>query len=80
MAREKQVPFKTKKLLAVFITISATMLSLGSARRSQTDPQSLTYQQVLSLPVVKREVTLHCVEGRKEHLLFEGVRPNQDIK
>ena len=50
------------------------MLSLGSARRSQTDPQSLTYQQVLSLPVVKRAVTLHCVEGWKEHLLFEGVR------
>lgn len=38
------------------------------------DPQSLTYQQVLSLPVVKRAVTLHCVEGWKEHLLFEGVR------
>jgi DMSO/TMAO reductase YedYZ molybdopterin-dependent catalytic subunit len=37
-------------------------------------PQSLTYQQVLSLPMVKRAVTLHCVEGWKEHLLFEGVR------
>jgi DMSO/TMAO reductase YedYZ molybdopterin-dependent catalytic subunit len=37
-------------------------------------PQSLTYQQVLSLPIVKRAVTLHCVEGWKEHLLFEGVR------
>lgn len=36
--------------------------------------QSLSYQQVLSLPVVKRAVTLHCVEGWKEHLLFEGVR------
>jgi DMSO/TMAO reductase YedYZ molybdopterin-dependent catalytic subunit len=37
-------------------------------------PQFLTYQQVLSLPIVKRAVTLHCVEGWKEHLLFEGVR------
>ncbi len=37
-------------------------------------PQSLTYQQVLSLPMVKRAITLHCVEGWKEHLLFEGVR------
>jgi DMSO/TMAO reductase YedYZ molybdopterin-dependent catalytic subunit len=37
-------------------------------------PQSLTYQEVLSLPNVKRAVTLHCVEGWDEHLLFEGVR------
>lgn len=37
-------------------------------------PQSLTYQQVLRLPVVKRAVTLPCVEGWDEHLLFEGVR------
>ena len=37
-------------------------------------PQSLTYQEVLALPNVKRAVTLHCVEGWQEHLLFEGVR------
>ena len=37
-------------------------------------PQSLTYQEVLRLPVVKRAVTLPCVEGWDEHLLFEGVR------
>jgi DMSO/TMAO reductase YedYZ molybdopterin-dependent catalytic subunit len=37
-------------------------------------PQSLTYQEVLALPHVKRAVTLHCVEGWDEHLLFEGVR------
>ena len=37
-------------------------------------PQSLTYQEVLRLPVVKRAVTLYCVEGWDEHLLFEGVR------
>jgi DMSO/TMAO reductase YedYZ molybdopterin-dependent catalytic subunit len=37
-------------------------------------PQSLTYQQVLSLPSVERAITLYCVEGWNEHLLFEGVR------
>jgi len=37
-------------------------------------PQSLTYQEVLRLPIVKRAITLHCVEGWSEHLLFEGVR------
>jgi DMSO/TMAO reductase YedYZ molybdopterin-dependent catalytic subunit len=37
-------------------------------------PQSLTYGEVLSLPSVKRAVTLYCVEGWDEHLLFEGVR------
>jgi DMSO/TMAO reductase YedYZ molybdopterin-dependent catalytic subunit len=36
--------------------------------------QSLTYQEVLALPNVKRAITLHCVEGWDEHLLFEGVR------
>lgn len=36
--------------------------------------QSLTYQEVLALPNIKRAVTLHCVEGWDEHLLFEGVR------
>jgi DMSO/TMAO reductase YedYZ molybdopterin-dependent catalytic subunit len=37
-------------------------------------PQSLPYQEVLRLPVVKRAITLYCVEGWNEHLLFEGVR------
>ena len=37
-------------------------------------PQSLTYQEVLRLPIIKRAVTLYCVEGWDEHLLFEGVR------
>ena len=37
-------------------------------------PQSLTYQEVLKLPIVKRAITLHCIEGWDEHLLFEGVR------
>jgi DMSO/TMAO reductase YedYZ molybdopterin-dependent catalytic subunit len=37
-------------------------------------PQSLTYEEVLALPPVKRAITLYCVEGWDEHLLFEGVR------
>jgi len=37
-------------------------------------PLSMTYKEVLALPMVKRDVTLHCVEGWSEHLLFEGVR------
>lgn len=37
-------------------------------------PQALTYQEVLRLPMVKRAITLYCVEGWNEHLLFEGVR------
>jgi DMSO/TMAO reductase YedYZ molybdopterin-dependent catalytic subunit len=37
-------------------------------------PRSLTYDEVLALPHVKRVVTLHCVEGWDERLLFEGVR------
>jgi DMSO/TMAO reductase YedYZ molybdopterin-dependent catalytic subunit len=37
-------------------------------------PQYLTYQEVLRLPIIKRNVTLHCVEDCNEHLLFEGVR------
>jgi DMSO/TMAO reductase YedYZ molybdopterin-dependent catalytic subunit len=37
-------------------------------------PQSLAYQEVLRLPAVKRAITLYCVEGWNEHLLFEGVR------
>ncbi|MBN1573383.1 MAG: molybdopterin-dependent oxidoreductase [Deltaproteobacteria bacterium] len=38
------------------------------------EPVSLTYDEVLSLPHVKKAITLHCVEGWKEALLFEGVR------
>lgn len=37
-------------------------------------PQSFTYQKVLSFPHFKRVITLHCVEGWDERLLFEGVR------
>lgn len=37
-------------------------------------PLNLKYGEVLSLPRVKRVVTLHCVEGWSERLLFEGVR------
>ena len=40
------------------------------------NPLSLTYDEVLSLPHVKRVITLNCVEGWKETLLFEGVRFN----
>jgi len=38
------------------------------------EPQALTYAEVLSLPAVERVVTLHCVEGWDERLLFGGVR------
>ncbi len=37
-------------------------------------PLSLNYEQVLTLPRVKRVITLYCVEGWSERLLFEGVR------
>jgi DMSO/TMAO reductase YedYZ molybdopterin-dependent catalytic subunit len=37
-------------------------------------PLALTYKEVLALPNVKRAITLHCVEGWSEDLLFEGVR------
>lgn len=37
-------------------------------------PLSLKYNDVLALPPVKRVVTLHCVEGWSERLLFEGIR------
>ncbi len=37
------------------------------------EPQSLTYQQVLALEPATRGITLYCVEGWKERLLFEGV-------
>jgi DMSO/TMAO reductase YedYZ molybdopterin-dependent catalytic subunit len=37
-------------------------------------PLSMTYREVLAFPIEKRAVTLYCVEGWSEHLLFEGVR------
>ncbi len=37
-------------------------------------PLSLSYEQILKLPAVKRTITLHCVEGWSETLLFEGIR------
>jgi len=37
-------------------------------------PQSLTYQEVLKLPIQERVITLHCVEGWTESLLFKGIR------
>jgi DMSO/TMAO reductase YedYZ molybdopterin-dependent catalytic subunit len=37
-------------------------------------PRSLTYDEVMALPRVTRAVTLYCVEGWEERLLFEGVR------
>ena len=36
--------------------------------------RSFTYGEIQKLPKVKRAITLHCVEGWTEHLLFEGVR------
>lgn len=37
-------------------------------------PQSLTLDQVLALPAVRRVVTMPCVEGWSEVLLYDGVR------
>lgn len=37
-------------------------------------PLSLRYGDVLALPQAKRVVTLHCIEGWSERLLFQGVR------
>jgi DMSO/TMAO reductase YedYZ molybdopterin-dependent catalytic subunit len=37
-------------------------------------PLSLSYDQVLALPQVKRVVNMPCVEGWTETLLYEGVR------
>ncbi len=36
-------------------------------------PQSLSYQEILALPHHKRLVTMPCVEGWSEDLLYEGV-------
>lgn len=40
----------------------------------------LTYAQVLDLPSVTRAITLNCVEGWSEHLLFKGVRIADIVK
>ncbi len=37
-------------------------------------PLSLTYAAVLERPRARRLITLHCIEGWDETLLFEGVR------
>lgn len=37
-------------------------------------PLRVRYREVLTLPHVKRVVTLRCVEGWSERLLYEGVR------
>ena len=51
--------------------------------------QSFTYNEILSFPSVTRAITLHCVEGWSEYLLFKGVRlvdllkkvnPNKEVK
>ncbi len=44
------------------------------------NPLSLTYNEALSLPHVKRVITLNCVEGWEETLLFEGIRFNDIFK
>ena len=43
-------------------------------------PLALTYQEVLALPSHRRGITLNCVEGWDEHLLFEGVRLAELLK
>ena len=40
----------------------------------------LTYTQVLALPSVTRAITLNCIEGWSEHLLFKGVRIADIVK
>ena len=37
------------------------------------EPQVLTYDQVLALPVNERLITLHCVEGWDATILWQGV-------
>ena len=43
-------------------------------------PLLLTYTQVLALPSVTRAITLNCIEGWSEHLLFKGVRIADIVK
>ncbi len=40
----------------------------------------LSYNEILSLPSTTRAVTLNCIEGWSEHLLFKGVRMAEIIK
>lgn len=49
----------------------------------------LSYDEILKLPSVERAITLHCVEGWSEYLLFKGVRlydllkkanPNKEVR
>lgn len=40
----------------------------------------LKYNEILSLPSVTRAITLNCIEGWSEHLLFKGVRIAELIK
>jgi DMSO/TMAO reductase YedYZ molybdopterin-dependent catalytic subunit len=40
----------------------------------------LNYTQVLTLPSVTRAITLNCIEGWGEHLLFKGVRIADIVK
>jgi DMSO/TMAO reductase YedYZ molybdopterin-dependent catalytic subunit len=37
-------------------------------------PVSLSYKEILAMSSIKKSVTLHCIEGWSEHLLFKGVR------
>jgi len=53
------------------VDIEAYRLEIGGLVE---EPQSLTYQEVLALEPATRPITLYCVEGWKERLLFEGVR------
>jgi DMSO/TMAO reductase YedYZ molybdopterin-dependent catalytic subunit len=43
-------------------------------------PFKLTYDEVLALPHVRRVLTLHCVEGWDETLLYEGVHLRDLVK
>ena len=40
----------------------------------------LTYNEILALPSVTRAITLNCIEGWSEHLLFKGVRIADIVK
>jgi DMSO/TMAO reductase YedYZ molybdopterin-dependent catalytic subunit len=44
------------------------------------EPLSLSYKEILTMPSIKRAITLHCVEGWDETLLFKGVRIADIIK
>ncbi len=40
----------------------------------------LKYDEILALPSVTRAITLNCIEGWSEHLLFKGVRIADIVK